>query len=443
MLLAVGVPGVTVAAQQAATQQGTSPDPPRPTPAVTPAPHWLQLHAEHRTRYETIDTRFRAGEVGGDQHLAFRSRVQLRAATSRAWAYTEIEDARVALDDSASTVTSALETRTKVLQLHGGLAWRGLGGRSLAVQVEGGRFSRDFGVRRLIARNAYRNTTNAFDGVIARLSGPAWSVQALATRPVFYTYPSTARDARFDRTRMNAVYATSSAVRQANADAYVILWRDGASRSAADRRSLHTIGGRLFGTFGPDRRAEYDVETAIQGGQVGPRTHRAWFQHGQLGFNWPGTFGRPRLLGTWDYGSGDPTPDDARSGTFDPLLGARRFELGPTGLYGLLGRSNVVTPGVWLIARPRAALETSVQFHAIWLDEARAPWLPAGLTDPTGRAGRRVGEQTELRLRYRFTPRLDFDGAVTIFNEGPFVRAVRPSGSGRATHVYAALNVTY
>ena len=436
------------AAASGAQTPPTSGPPPPPPVAAAPAsrsllPDWLQVHAEQRTRYESVDVRYRSTETGADQQLDFRTRLQVRLQSARAWAYTEIQDSRIALNDSASTVGTSQVLNTHVLQLHAGAALKDVGARRLTWQIEGGRFSRDFGFRRMIARNLYRNTTNAFDGVIGRVSGATWSLQALATRPVVYTYPALARDPRFDKMRFGGLYATTTKARHANADFYALVLRDGGAMPAASRRSLNTIGGRLFGLFGPARRAEYQVEAALQGGEVGPLAHRAWFQHAQTGYNWPAARWRPRVLALWDYASGDADPRDARSGAFDLLLGARRFEFGPMGLHGLMARSNLISPGVWLIGRPLPALETAVQVRGIWLAQARDRWRSTGLTDVTGAAGRHVGEQVEWRTRYRVSPHLDFDGALTLFEEGAFVRAVKPSPHGRSLHLYAGLDLHY
>ena len=406
-------------------------------------PSWLQVHAEHRTRYESVDSRYRSTETGGDEHIEFRTRLQVRLNTAHAWAYSEIQDSRITLTDSASTIGISQRLDTHVLQLHAGVGWKNLGAHKLAVQVEGGRFSRDFGFRRIISRSIYRNTTNAFDGVIARVGGATWSVQGLATRPVLYVFPSLDRDPRFTRLRMHAVYATSTRLKAANADAYAVVWRDGTAAPAAARRNFLTVGGRVFGQFGPGRHAEYELEGALQTGTLGGRDHRASFQHAQAGYNWPAAAGRPRALLIWDYASGDADPADAKSGAFDLLLGARRFEFGPMGLHGLIARSNLVSPGIWVITRPTAALETGVQVRGVWLAQARDRWRSTGLGDPTGAAGRHVGEQYEWRSRYRFTPHIELDTALTLFDEGRFARTLKPSPRGRSLHFYAGVEVKY
>ncbi len=178
-------------------QTPVAPAPSRPPATAPPStallPPWLQVHAERRTRYESVDARYRSTETGGDEHLEFRRRLQVRLTSAHAWAYSETQDSR-SLTDSASTVGISQVLNTHVLQLHAGIGWKDLSARKLSLQLEAGRFSRDFGFRRVIARSIYRNTTNAFDGVIARVGGATGSVQGLATRPVLYSYPSLDRD---------------------------------------------------------------------------------------------------------------------------------------------------------------------------------------------------------------------------------------------------------
>jgi hypothetical protein len=408
-LLLAGTPlhAQTSSAPPSAQVPTPAPAAPSAAPAATPhlLPRWLELHAEQRTRYETIDARYRPTEVGSDQQLDFRTRFQARVGTARWWGYTEIQDSRIALDDSASTIGTGATVKTKIEQLHVGAAWKNLGASKVNVTIEAGRFSRDIGSRRLISRNVYGNSTTNYDGALARASTGTWSALALATRPVFYTYPTLVRDPRYTHLSLSGLYLTNSRHRAAVAEVNGLAWRDGSGTAEASRRSLNTFGARLSGNLGPGRRVEYETELAYQGGHVGARTHDAWLQHAQAGYNFTAAPWKPRVLAVWDYASGDANPSDGRNDAFDPLIGDRRFEFGPIGLYGLIARSN--------------------------------------LGDATGAAGTHVGTQVEWRTRYRFSPHLEFDGGVTVLRESHFVQVLKPSPHGRAVHLYAGLDVHY
>jgi len=93
---------------------------------------------------------------------------------------------------------------------------------------------------------------------------------------------------------------------------------------------------------------------------------------------------------------------------------------------------------VHLFVRPAAVADFSVQLRGVWRAEARDRWRPANLFDPTGRSGTHAGRQTDFRLRYRVGRHFEFDGGLTLFDEGAFVRALKPSPNGRATFVYLA-----
>lgn len=448
-VLLAGVPLHAQTASAPVSAQVPKPAPTPASPATAPAatphllPSWLDLHAEQRTRYETIDARYRPTEVGSDQQLDFRTRLQARVGTARWWGYTEIQDSRIALDDSASTIGTGATVRTKIEQLHVGAAWKNLGASKVNVTIEAGRFSRDIGSRRLISRNVYGNSTTNYDGVLARVGAGTWSALALATRPVFYTYPALVRDPRFTHLSLSGLYLTNSRHRAAVAEVYGLAWRDGSGTAEASRRSLNTFGARLSGNLGPGRRVEYETELAYQGGHVGARTHDAWLQHAQAGYNFTSAPWKPRVLAVWDYASGDANPTDGRNDSFDPLIGDRRFELGPIGLYGLIPRSNVVSPGAWVIVKPTAPLETWLQVRGVWLAEARDRWRSVNLGDATGAAGTHVGTQVEWRTRYRFSPHLEFDGGVTMLRESRFLQVLKPSPHGRALHLYAGLDFHY
>lgn len=418
-------------------------DPPNPGVSSTATlPPWLAFHGSQRTRYETIDHLYAPTQVGGDQQIAFRTRLQAGITTRPAWVLVELQDSRVEMTDSASRIDATMAFGTKVLQLHAGVRRRNVGGSGLDLQLEAGRFSRDFGLRRVIARNAYRNTTNAFDGVIARAGGPAWTVQYLHLRPVAYGYPDNAFDPRFRDARLQGLYATSTHRRSAHADAYLLRLDDGDRAPRATRRRLTTPGMRLSGTLGQSERFDYDVEVAAQWGDVGGLRHRAGLVHGQLNRGWTATWS-PRFGAFYDHATGDRDPGDARSGAFDTLYGARRFELGPSGVYGLAARSNLRSPGVQMAIRPTAAAEFSVQYRGIWLDQARDRWRSSNLRDETGAAGTFAGRQSDVRLRYRWTEHLEFDGAVLFFEEARFTRTVKPSPSGHTTFVTLGAEVRF
>ncbi|MBM4363297.1 MAG: alginate export family protein, partial [Deltaproteobacteria bacterium] len=151
----------------------------------------------------------------------------------------------------------------------------------------------------------------------------------------------------------------------------------------------------------------------------------------------------PRVVLQYDYASGDRSPDDGANHRFDPLFGARRFEFGPTGLWGAIARSNVSTPGLRLEAAPHPAVDAFAAFRLIWLASARDAWTTAALRDPTGDSGSFVGQQIEARVRWHLFPRnLTFDVGGAGFVRGRFAESAPNGGTGPSAYVYSQVTGT-
>jgi hypothetical protein len=218
---------------------------------------------------------------------------------------------------------------------------------------------------------------------------------------------------------------------------------DGPGATAATTRRMTIPGVRLLGQIGTGGRLDYEVEAVGQMGRVGGLPHRASLVHAQTTYQWPKAKWRPRLFAIYDHATGDADPTDRTSGTYDPLFGARRFELGPSGVYLLVARTNISSPAVQLSLRPTASAELTIQERHVRLASARERWRSSNLWDPTGAAGTDIGWQTDVRLRYRWRQYFELDSAFVVLREGEFPRRLRPSGSGDTTFLTTAVEVRF
>ncbi len=134
-------------------------------------PDWVDLGIENRTRFESYDHPWRTSQSIGngstDPQIALRSRLRVGLGGNGPFRFLfEGQDARAYLDrergDFRDTTTV---NEYDILQLLGSLTLNNVGGSGLRTDVHFGRMTMDFGRRRLIARNDFRNTSNAFDGV--------------------------------------------------------------------------------------------------------------------------------------------------------------------------------------------------------------------------------------------------------------------------------------
>ncbi|MGR9108196.1 MAG: alginate export family protein, partial [Gammaproteobacteria bacterium] len=179
------------------------------------------------------------------------------------------------------------------------------------------------------------------------------------------------------------------------------------SNIATANRNLSTPGIRWF-RIPQVNEFDFELESAVQTGTSHASTsasdtrnldHLAYFGHVALGYTFEVPWS-PRLVLQYDYASGDENPFDGKNGRFDTLFGARRFEFGPTSLWGAFARSNINTPGIRTELKPTANLSGYIAYRSFWLAEKRDAWTGAGLQDPTGRSGSFIGQQIEASLRW-------------------------------------------
>ncbi|MBM3738176.1 MAG: hypothetical protein FJW39_20530, partial [Acidobacteria bacterium] len=385
-------------------------------------PRWLSVGAEQRTRYESIDRRYN-GFDGGDQQLAVRNRFQADVSAPKFAARLELQHSPAYLHDSGSLVTPS--------HIGGGLLQQA----NLAFQpipslsLEAGRFSEDFGSRRLIARNIFRNSTNAFDGALIRWKPSRWSVQTMVFRPAVYTgtYSDPLRvDGRFAAAFADRTYAGDS-----QAGGYVIRYSDSPRSPAALDRRLWTTGFRLFRPpLERQARTDYDFETALQKGSAEGERRTESMLHASADH----TFAYaqwPRLAISYQQASG----------AFDTLFGARRFEYGPTGIYGLFARSNIRSLSQVFGAAPTKRTEFQLSHRWMWLASATRGWAASVLADPTGSAGTSLGRQWEARARYYPKPSVMLEAGHVAFHEGSFIERVLKRPAGLASYFWFGIEI--
>lgn len=414
-----------------------------------------------RSRYASLTNQFRPGLSGDDQSLAMRTTLRLDVRLPRLSIVGELQDARAYLMDTQSNVSTTIVNALDVLQAHvrfGG----GAAGPAVVPEVQIGRFSMEFGSGRLVAQEVYRDVTRAFTGASLhwRRAG-AGTLTAFGVLPVL-TLPDArpallANKIQRDREHRNqtfwgAVYERPRLRRGARGEAYVYVLDEHdvpGQRETRDRR-LWTGGGRWFRTPTPGT-VDLDLEAAWQTGRAhassGPADVRvldvsARYLHASTGYTWARSWS-PRLALEYDYGSGDASPADGTWNRFDTLFGNRRVDLGPTSIYGALGRENIDTVGVRVSVAPTARLDSFVVYRWVGLAAAADTFTASGVRDPSGLAGRDGARQLDLRIRAWLVPRmLRIETGATHLAAGPFLRAA-PNATRLGDTNFFYADVTY
>lgn len=424
------------------------------------APDELTLTGAYRLRYEYVDGRFRAGLSGSDQILVERLLLAAEYDFGHFYAGAELQDSRAQLADAGSPLGTDDVNSFELLRGYLGYRARGVFQAGDNLDLSAGRLTIDVGGRRLIARNGFRNTINAFTGLNALYAAPG----GLELR-AFYVIPVDRRPNDFPELLDNAIapdvenpdlrfWAVQLGKQRLAGDVageiYVfgLQEQDRASLSSNDR-NLFTPGVRL-------RRAprpggfDFQLEAAVQAGQSALSraaeapllSHLAFFTHAQLGYTFEHPW-RPRLNLEYDYASGDRDPQDGRNGRFDTLFGARRFEFGPTGIFGPLSRSNLNSPGVRLTLQPTPNLSLLLNHRAAFLAARRDALVAAGLRDETGQAGAFIGHQFEGSLRWDIAPgNVRLETGVAYLADGRFLREA-PNASPDGDTFYGFSSVEF
>ncbi|MDA1305146.1 MAG: alginate export family protein [Nitrospirae bacterium] len=404
-------------------------------------PEWIDLGLENRTRFEVYDHPWRSGQPLGrtDSQIQQRSRVRFGLNGGAFRFLFEGQDSRVHLDNPGDFVTTAIENEMDILQLFVSATAKNFFGTGLRTDIHIGRLTMDFGHRRLIARNDFRNTTNAFDGVHGQIAqGNVWRVRAFLVEPVLRN--DMQPDGQSARSVFWGVYGETNELPWLHLNAYYFGLNDQQSALGSMQKTFSTFGARIYKK--PEtNQVDYEVETVWQVGKRGPTDHFAHFQHIDFGYSF-NLSGAPRVVVFYDYASGDGNASDSQSSNFDTLFGARRFEYMSTGNFGPFFRTNLSSPGWRVTVVPGEGWK--VQFkHRVWyLATSRGDFASNGLRDATGGSGNFLGHDVELRAQWKINDNLEFDAGYdhwfkgSYFDRLPTSAGLPPGGSKDSDYFY-------
>ena len=405
-------------------------------------PQWLDLAVEQRTRFEWLDEGFRPGESNSQVQYPQRTRLRVGIDAPAGFRFlAELQDSRTWGDDGPTDYTAGEIDKVSFAQLFVSYTNRELGpalglASPLRLDLHVGRMSLDFGSRKLVARNAFRNTTNAFDGVHLSLGeGALWRVRAFWTRPVQLD-EKYFEDRSKSQQRFWGAGWEDKRIPWLNFDVSYFGLHDRIGTGSTTARSYETFDARALR---PPKAAQWDYELELMG-QFGQRTvtragvpteldQRAFAGHSELGYSFVAPWS-PRLAGVFGYGSGTANPTGDVSETFDTLFGARRGDLIATGIYGPFRRSNILSPGVRLQLAPRPDLKGFLKVRWWRLAQKKDAFAGTGISDPSGNAGSNLG--TDVELSAQWTPRswLMLEAGYDHWFKGPYLSDVPPQSGG-------------
>lgn len=425
--------------------------------SAAPAEPSFSYSGSVRARYEALSGQSRAGFKQDDQLMSFRTMVGAEYHLGLLRLGAELTDSRAYLGDAASAVSSNDVDALEPSQLYVGLDLDRSFGEGSALGAQLGRFAMNIGSRRLISSDDYRNTGSSVAGM--RVDGKAaggWSGTTWFVLPSLRLPDDMAsvldNDIQLDReshhmVTWGAIVTSPRMVLDGAFDLAFVKFRDSDAPGRPTRdRDLDTWTLRWFREAAPGRW-DYEFEAMRQGGRARTGTAVAAplrdvdanFQHARIGYQWPLAW-KPRVAAEYDRASGDSGGDKVRR--FDTLLGGRRFELAPSGLYNQLGRANLSAPGLRLELAPDARTDLMATWKWLYLASRTDAFSTTGVRDASGSSGNHAGEQLDLRGRYWLVPkklRAEIDTVVLI--KGRFLETA-PNARPGDTRFYS-LNLTY
>jgi hypothetical protein len=285
----------------------------------------------------------------------------------------------------------------------------------------------------LISPLDWANTRRTFDGLKLFYRHDDWDLDAFWTRPIAFGQ-HLGSDRNFDRPNLDqeflGLYSAYKGLENQTWDLYYLRLAD----YGAAAFDANLFGGRWRASW---QRWQFDLEGGYQYGAVGRRAQSAGFATVGLGYEFEDAMWTPTLWAYYDWASGgDPDADKVR--TFNQLFPLVHKYLGYA---DLVARQNIRDVNFLLTAKPTQKTNLLLWWHIFQLDDPRDALYNAGGTrirrDPTGQAGRDVGQELDITIQYVFSPRVDILFGYSRFWQGDFVRQTNPDGvSGNVDFVY-------
>jgi hypothetical protein len=328
-------------------------------------------------------------------------------------------------------------------------------GNERPISIRAGRHAFEYTDRRLLARNEWRNTTNNFQGVrtIIGQQKNDWQVDLLALKPVQrFTDQLDEVDHAQDFYGVIGDWRRWSEVVTIQ-PYYYLLKQDGNKveydangRAAAANtkidREIHTAGIRAYGIVGKTGW-DYDVSYAKQWGNqdrlsnagafIAELDHDAYAYNAEVGYSFKHPW-KPRFSAFYGVASGDKNPTDGKNNRFERLFGFAR----PWSNNDYFQMENIVAPKVrvefdpiveWL---PGLKIDTGYSWYR--LDQERDRWNGAGLRDNTGRSGKDVGEEVDIRVRFPINKYIAANLGYAHFWAGDFTKSTTRNGGAGGTN---------
>lgn len=381
---------------------------------------WLDVGLDFRTRYELRSDDLRRSRSATDNLFLFRTRAYfgIHNILDPFRFVVEVEDARSA--NSQFKKDNRDVNGGEPIQAYAELYFDDLlpadgKGQKRPISLRGGRFWFDKIDRRLIGNNAWRNTTNTFQGVYASVGEEKndWQLELVATQPL------DRKLYELDRPNDDQWFYAAIGHWRRWSDVVTIepywLFLDQKATAGRTPREIHSPALRFYGPIGT--QANFDVNLVYQTGRDNKQSHSAFGAATELGYTFVHPW-KPRWSIFYGYASGDENPNDNDSERFERFFGFGR----PWSANDYFVWENFHAPKTRIEFVPLKDLRVDAGYSWYWLASDTDRWRNANLRDPTGQSGDFLGHEFDVRARYPVLSFVDATLGYAHFEPGEFTK---------------------
>lgn len=324
-----------------------------------------------------------------------------------------------------------------------------------------------YGDERLIGAFDWNNFSRTFDAFKLRYEHPQkkyWVDAFIANVVTIQSHgPDENRGWHFNDSNGDdtfaGIYASSGFIPKQTTDLYFLyrnkeandpLYGDtlgNRARAYDIRQEVYTLGARVKSLPGAVNGFDYEAEGAYQfgrnQGRIGPAypnaagtmlDHEAFSFETRIGYTWEKAKWKPRLGIEYSVASGDQDPTDSQDDSFLNLFPTNHKFYGYMDFFSW---KNIHNPTVSLRLAPHEKWAVQLDGHAFWLFSNEDAWYRANavatvrpVNAAARDAGRFVGSELDLTIRYTPHRRLKFMAGYSHFFAGTYLTDTRTATAG-------------
>lgn len=398
-------------------------------------PHWIDVQAEERFRYEGYDNSSFKAKVD-DSYLLnrFRFQVDLHSAS---WlrVTAQVQDARAGFQNPPIGPPNTVRWDLK-------LAYVEIGNPDKHwVSLRVGRQIINYN-NTIIADSEWRNQARSYDAAVLNLNAKREHLGIFAASAVV-PQPDGVSPHQEGNNIYGAYGRIDDLVPHSNLEPF-FLWRV-QPKEVVEAAVAKTTGKESEKVEGLRFKAQahaafnYSGELIVENGKVGSQPIRAWATQAGASYQFLSVETKPRIFSQYDFASGNSNPaQNGSHSTFDTIYPTAHDRFGITDLFGW---QNIEAVRAGATVEPHRRLTFTAQGLDFWAADALdSIYNTSGSAIVTNKIdhGRHVGAEVDGYSWYELNRHFNLGGGVGYFGGGDFLANVTTSHS--YTYYYFALN---